>query len=183
MMARLPAIHRPSSILLFLVSVAGPILFGASISPQAGESNAVPATADTASSPVAQDYCANISDKAAEARAAWQTANLQKLAADVTAKVAALDVKQRELQDWIARREQMLKVAGQELVDIYAKMDPEAASAQLVKIDTATAASILRQLSPRGASLILSAMDAERAAKLVKSISAATKNRDAGDGT
>jgi flagellar motility protein MotE (MotC chaperone) len=132
---------------------------------------------------IADDYCANIIDKAADARAAWQAANLQKLEKDVSEKLSQLDAKQRELQDWMAKRDLMLKAAGQELADIYAKMDPDAASGQLAKIDTGTATSILRQLTPRGASAILNVMDAERAAVLVKAIAAATKDAPPGGGT
>jgi flagellar motility protein MotE (MotC chaperone) len=72
----------------------------------------------------------------------------------------------------------MLKAAGKELVDIYAKMDPEAAALQLTQLDTGTATSVIRQLSPRGAGAILNVMEAKQAAKLAKAIANATlKNR------
>lgn len=123
--------------------------------------------------PVA-DYCTNFADKAAEARASWQAANLKKMQDDVTAKLAELDAKQAELQSWIDKRNAILKEAGKELVDIYAKMDPEAAALQLAKLDTTTAAAVLRQLSPRAASTILAAIEPQRAAVLAKAIASAT---------
>jgi flagellar motility protein MotE (MotC chaperone) len=68
----------------------------------------------------------------------------------------------------------MLKAAAKELVDIYAKMDPEAAAKQLAELDTTTATSVIRQLSPRGASAILNVMEAKQAARLAKAIASAT---------
>lgn len=157
------------------------ILLG-STSALASEAHA-PAEKKESGNSVAEDYCANIIDKAADARMAWQLAELQKLEKDVTDKLVLLENKQKELQEWISKREQMLKTAGRELVDIYAKMDPDAAAGQLAKLDTATATSILRQLSPRGASAILDVMEADRAAALVKAIAAATRDPAQGGGT
>jgi flagellar motility protein MotE (MotC chaperone) len=120
------------------------------------------------------DYCANFADRASDARVAWQNETLRKLEAEVDAKISLLDSKQAEIKIWIDKREAMLRLAGKELVEIYAKMDPEAAAKQLAQIDTGTATSVLRQLSPRGASAILNVMEAEEAARLVKAIANAT---------
>ncbi|MBI3672095.1 MAG: MotE family protein, partial [Rhizobiales bacterium] len=124
-----------------------------------------------------------IADKAADARVAWQTANLRKLETEVAAKLSALDAREAELKDWVGKRDAMVKAASRELVDIYAKMDTEAAAAQLAKVETVTATSILRQLSPRAAGAILAVMDAERAATLVRMIAAPTKDLPPGGGT
>ncbi len=149
----------------------------------ASEAHAPASDVKESGNSIAEDYCANIIDKAADARTAWQLAKLQKLEKDVSDKLVLLENKQKELQEWISKREQMLKAAGRELVDIYAKMDPDAAAGQLAKLDTATATSILRQLSPRGASAILDVMEADRAAALVKAIAAATRDAAPGGGT
>lgn len=139
--------------------------------------SAAPALADEPVKPAAvQDYCAMISDKAGDARLAWQMDNLKKLEGEIVSKLSELSSKQAELQEWVGRREQMLKAANQSLVDIYAKMDPEAAAAQLVQIDSTTATSILRQLQPRGASAILNIMDPGKAAALARLIAAAAKD-------
>jgi flagellar motility protein MotE (MotC chaperone) len=132
-----------------------------------------PAAAQEAA-PTAADYCANFADKASDARLAWQTENLQKLQGDVTRKIAELEAKQAEIQGWIAKRDLMLKAAGKELVDIYAKMDPEAAAVQLAQLDVGTSTSVLRQLNPRNASAILNVMEPKRAAALVSAIAAET---------
>ena len=110
-------------------------------------------------SSLAADYCANFSDKAKDARLVWQTENLKKLQADVTAKIVELEAKRAELQDWVDKRDRMLNAAGKELVAIYAKMDPDAAAIQLAQLDTITATSVLRQLSARSASAILNTID------------------------
>ncbi len=135
---------------------------------------ATPAWADDTASPVDQ-YCGAISDKAADARIAWQTEKLKTLQAQVEAKLVELDTKQKQLQDWVQRRDDMLKAANQSLVDIYAKMDPEAAAAQLTVADPATATSVLHQLKPRNASAILDVMDPLKAAALVKLIAETAK--------
>ncbi|MFT3988570.1 MotE family protein [Aestuariivirga sp.] len=132
---------------------------------------------------LAQDYCANIAQTATDARAAWQKAELEKLRADVTAKLQALEAQQKVLEAWIAKRDAALKSAGQDLVDIYAKMDPEAAAAQLAKVDAPTATSILRQMGPRGAGAILAVMEPDHAALLVRSIAAASRVQSGGRGT
>jgi len=145
--------------------------------------NGSPATSESTPEKMIENYCGAIADKASDARIAWQTANLQKLEKEISDKLVLLEGKQKELQQWVEKREQMLKTAGRELVDIYAKMDPEAAAGQLAKLDTATSTSVLRQLSPRGASAILNVMEAERAAELADAIAAATRGKAAGDGT
>lgn len=136
----------------------------------------IPATKEPEPSVI--DYCANFADKANDARIAWQAENLKKLQGELDAKIAALEAKQAEIRQWIDSRDAMLKAAGKELVDIYAKMDPEAAALQLTQLDTGTATSVIRQLSPRGASAILNVMEAKQAAKLAMAIANATlKNR------
>jgi len=132
---------------------------------------------------LAQDYCANIAQTATDARDAWQKAELEKLQADVTAKLEALEAQQKVLEAWMAKRDAALKSAGQELVEIYAKMDPEAAAAQLAKVDTPTTTSILRQMGPRGAGAILAVMEPDHAALLVRSIAAASRIQGDGRGT
>ena len=141
---------------------------------RAEEQHGATAPAIEPAEPAVTDYCANFADRANDARTAWQMDNLKKIEAEIDAKIAALETRQSELQQWIGKREAMLKAAAKELVDIYAKMDPEAAAKQLAELDTATATSVIRQLSPRGASAILNVMDAKQAARLAKAIANAT---------
>jgi len=131
---------------------------------------------------VVREYCLGISDKAAEARAAWLTSETKKLQDDVAARIAELEKRTAELKTWVERRQTLLRLANESLVEIYSGMDPEAAAAQLAQIDIATGASILRQLKPRGASAILDAMLPEKAAPLIKLISAAGRDENATKG-
>jgi flagellar motility protein MotE (MotC chaperone) len=144
----------------------------------AGAALAAPAAAQ--STTVVEDYCAGIVDRARDARVAWQTASLQQLRGEVAAKIAELEAKDRELRAWIEKHDSMRLAASRALVDIYAKMDADAAAVQLAGIETATATSILRQLSPRQAGAILNVMATERAAALVRAIAAATGEAGAG---
>jgi flagellar motility protein MotE (MotC chaperone) len=126
------------------------------------------------SSPVI-DYCLNVSDKAADSRVALQTATLKGLEGELDEKIKALEAKRIEVQAWVEKQQQLLTAAEAGLVEIYAKMDPEAAAAQLASVDTRLASSVLRQLKPRDASAILNEMKSGNAAELVKVIAAAAK--------
>lgn len=149
----------------------------------------IPASPVLADEPVpvkslADGYCGAIGDKAAEARTAWQMQQLTGLQKRIEEKLVQLENKRKDLQDWVEKRDQILKSANQSLVGIYAKMDPEAAAAQLARAETATAVSVLHQLNPRGASAILDAMDPDKAAMLVKLLAATAKDdKPAGGGT
>ncbi len=130
-----------------------------------------------------QEFCLDFADKAAEARTAWLAANLDKLRDDVTAKIGELEKKRLEVQGWVETQRAMLLAANQGLVDIYAKMDAEAAAILLGEIDVKTAVSILRQLKPRDASAVLTVMEPAKAAVLVKAIAAALQDQKPGRGT
>ena len=145
-----------------------------------GQGTAPPATDGSA---VIREYCLNISDQAAEARAGWLAANMNRLRDDVTAKIAELEVKRLDVQGWVEKQQAMLQAANRDLVDIYAKMDSESAAAQLGRIDIRTAVSILRQLNPRNASAILDVMEPDKAAVLVKAIAAVIEDKKPGKGS
>lgn len=124
-------------------------------------------------------YCSNIATTAVESRIAWQMKRLNELDALIKQRIAELDAKEAEARDWVNKREEMLKRAGDDIVAIYAKMQPEAASSQLNAMDDASAAAILSKLNPRAASAILNEMEAARAAKLADLISADAKSANA----
>ena len=77
-----------------------------------------------------------------------------------------LEVKRAEYQQWLKQRDAMLRGATDNLLAIYSRMKPEAASAQLAAINEFTAAGVLMKLNPRVASAILNEMPADRAAQL-----------------
>lgn len=126
---------------------------------------AEPAAAPTAAT-VAAQYCNNIADAAADARFARQAAALAVLERDIEDRLARLEAKRAEYQDWLDRREKFLKTAEEGLIAIYTQMKPDAASAQLSIMDEMTAAAILSKLPPRTASAILNEMDPTKAAQL-----------------
>jgi flagellar motility protein MotE (MotC chaperone) len=119
-----------------------------------------------AASPDAAAYCASIVDAAADARHALQMQALAELQAEVEDRIAELEARRAELQEWLARREAFAGKAEENVVAIYARMRPDAAAAQLVAMDEETAAAVLAKLNPRSASAILNEMDAKTAAGL-----------------
>ena len=78
------------------------------------------------------------------------------------------------MQEWVAKRDAMLKAASDDLVAIYAKMQPETAATQIAAMDDQMAAAILAKLKPKAAGAILNEMEAERASKLAVVLSGAT---------
>ncbi len=127
---------------------------------------------DAAPSGDAEKFCANVGDVATDARIAWQARTLNELKAQVEAETGALDAKRAELEKWVARREEFRKLAEATIVDIYAKMRPEAAATQLAGLDPETAAAVLVKLNARVAGAILAEMDTPRAVNLATLISA-----------
>ena len=119
----------------------------------------------------AEKFCANIADAARDARFAWEAKTLTNLKAEVEAATAALETKRAELQAVLSRREEFQKLAVRTVIDIYAKMRPEAAAAQLAALDERTAAAVLAKLNSRTASAILGEMDTPRAVSLAQLIS------------
>lgn len=119
----------------------------------------------------AEKFCANIADAAADARFAWEARTLKDLEAEVETATAALEAKRAELQEWVTRRQEFQNLAQQGVVDIYSRMRPEAAAAQLSALDERTAAAVLIKLNSRVASAILAEMDTPRAVSLAEVIS------------
>jgi len=126
----------------------------------------------------AATFCANIGDAARDARAAWETQTLNALKMEIERKTAALDAKRVELEDWVKRRDDFRKLAEETIVDIYARMRPEAAAQQLAALDAETAAAVLVKLNARVAGAILSEMDTPRAVTLASLISASANAQD-----
>ena len=111
-------------------------------------------------------FCANAAPSIAEARIAWQAKQLSDLDAQVKQRLADLEKAEASVQDWVAKRDAMLKSASDDLVAIYAKMQPETAAAQIAAMNDQMAAAILGKLKAGAAGAILNEMEAERASKL-----------------
>ena len=167
----------PSPGRLGLISVLAAALFVFPASAQDGrtpESQKSKANADRSAEIEASRFCANVAPSVAEARIAWQTKRLGELDAQVKQRLADLEKAEASMQEWVAKRDAMLKAASDDLVAIYAKMQPENAAVQLSAMDDQMAAAILGKLKPSAAGAILDEMEAERASKLASFLSAAS---------
>jgi flagellar motility protein MotE (MotC chaperone) len=132
------------------------------------------ATPDRTPDIEATRFCANAAPSIAEARIAWETKQLSDLDAQVKQRLADLEKAQASVQEWVAKRDTILKSASDDLVAIYAKMQPEAAATQIAAMDDQLAAAILGKLKAGAAGAILNEMEAERASKLATFLSATT---------
>lgn len=122
-----------------------------------------------------EDYCLSISDAAAERRMATKTASFEKLEKRLEERMTRLEEEKTALEALIAKREEIRNLATKELVEIYAGMPPEAAAAQMEKLDIRLASSVLRQLKPRQASAILSEVKPDLAAQMMRVLASAAQ--------
>ncbi|QAY97341.1 hypothetical protein CWB41_11015 [Methylovirgula ligni] len=116
--------------------------------------------------PEVRMFCTNNVSTAGAARVAWEAAKLEDLDARLQQRIAELEAKRAEYEDWLHKRDEALKKARDEVVAIYSKMEPEAAANELAQMDDETAAAVLSKLNTRSASAILGEMDPTRAAHL-----------------
>ncbi len=140
--------------------------------PRPEESGAAATIPDT---DLARRYCVNLADAAADARIAWQKAKLAEAEQQIDKRIAALEAKTAEYRIWLERREEFSRKVTKKLVEIYAKMEPEAAAMQLVSMDEEAAASILAKLDPRNSSTILNEMQPAKAARLAATLVGAAR--------
>jgi len=128
---------------------------------------------NTATQAEIQQFCTSIAEPARDQRYLLQKQELEKLQADIDGRIAILEKRKAEYEDWLTRRNDFLKQAEDNLVDIYKKMKADAAAPQLEQIDVVLAAAIIMRLPSRQSSLILSEMDAEKAALVAAVMSSA----------
>lgn len=123
-------------------------------------------------------FCGNIADEARDRRYAIQMAELQQLQADVDERIKLLEEKRVEYQTWVTRRENFMKQAEGNIIQIYSRMRADAAASQLAELRSEIAASILMKLDPRVASVILNEMDMKVAATLTAIMVTAARPKD-----
>lgn len=123
-------------------------------------------------------FCSNIADAARDRRHAIQRDELETLRADIDQRIAALEEKRAEYETWLTRRERFLEQAEDNLVEIYARMRPDAAAERLAETDTGLAAGILMKVNARQAGTILNEMDATAAARLTGIMASAAREKD-----
>jgi flagellar motility protein MotE (MotC chaperone) len=121
------------------------------------------------------DYCANITDAAAEARHVLQLKALEDLQIELDKKIAILEEKKAAIEALAQKNTSQVQLAQKGIVEIYAKMKPDVAAAQLEILEPDTAVEILRNLNPRTASTILNEMKAPLAAAITGRMAAAAK--------
>ena len=121
-----------------------------------------------------QQFCTNIADAARDQRYLLQRKDLETLQASVDERIATLEERRAEYEDWLKRRNDFLKQAELGLVDIYKTMKPDAAAGKLEMVRPEIAAAIVMKLPARQSSLILSEMSDEKAAVLTNIISSAS---------
>jgi flagellar motility protein MotE (MotC chaperone) len=111
-------------------------------------------------------FCSNVADPAVDARLAWQLKELEKAESLLRERIAEVEAKRAEYEKWMELRDDFLKKAEAQVVEIYSRMKPEAAATQIAGMADETAAAVLAKLSPRSSSAIFNEMDTARAAHL-----------------
>jgi flagellar motility protein MotE (MotC chaperone) len=132
---------------------------------EAADNLPMPPTTPIVLSP-AEQYCSSVLDAASAAQLAQQKGELEKAQQEVDNKIARLTAKTSELKRWMKKREDFSAQVTDSLVQIYSKMDPDAAAAQLTAMDEFVAAAIMSKLPIKAASLIMTEMEATKAARL-----------------
>ncbi len=165
----------PKSALVSLVCVLLLTISGA----KAEETPAIPATGSDQGE--IQKFCSNIVDAARDQRYLMQKQDLERLQADVDARIKMLEDRRTEYEEWLKRRNAFLESADAGLLEIYQSMKPDIAGPQLELVNVNVAAALLMKLPPKNSSKILSKMAPDKAAALtgiIASITAIPKVKD-----
>lgn len=128
-----------------------------------------------------RQFCTNIAEPARDRRYLLQKQELEKLQAEVDSRIAVLENRRAEYEDWLKRRNDFLKQAEAGLIEIYKTMKPDAAGPQLQEIDVEIAAAIIMKLPPRQSGLILSEMEPDKAAMVAAIITSASDKNTSKD--
>ncbi|OLP58186.1 flagellar protein [Xaviernesmea oryzae] len=121
-----------------------------------------------------QRFCSNIADGARDQRYVLQKKQLEDLQTEVNGRIAELEKRRNEYQDWLKRRNDFLEQAQVGLVGIYKGMAPDAAAAKLQEVNPEIAAALIMKLPPKKSSLILAEMASDKAAVITAIIASAT---------
>lgn len=115
-------------------------------------------------------FCTNITDQALDARVAWQQKELEATETKLKQRIAELEAKRAEYEEWLKLRDDFLRKAEENVVEIYSRMNPEAAAQQIASMADDTAAAVLAKLKVRVASAILNEMEPARGAHLADTL-------------
>jgi flagellar motility protein MotE (MotC chaperone) len=164
----------PSRRSLLLGLVAGALLPGTA---RANEGATAPITSAATGSDV-ERFCSNIADAARDRRYQIQAQELATLQADIDKRIAALEEKRKEYEDWLQRRNDFLAKAEDNVVAIYSRMRPDAAAERMAELNPELAAGILMKLDARKAGVILNEMERKAAAQLTSVMASAARRED-----
>jgi Uncharacterized conserved protein len=142
-----------------------------------------PSVLDSATQEEIQKFCGSIIEPARDQRYLMQKQELEKLQSDIDSRIAVLEERKAEYEDWLKRRNDFMKQAEGKLVEIYRKMPADAAAPQLQETDAILAAAIIMKLPPRQSSLILAEMEPDKAAIVASIMSSATDPNTSKDPT
>ncbi|WP_223478952.1 MotE family protein [Oricola indica] len=157
-------------------AAAAILAFAAPASAQSSLPTLLDAPPPRASSDEIQRFCSNIADAARERRYAIQREELEALQTEIEDRIVVLEKKRAELQQWVEKRERFSDAANESLVEVFAKMRPDAAAQRMEKLPGELTAALLTKLSARTAGTILNEMSPDRAA-LVAVIMAAVADK------
>ncbi len=124
-----------------------------------------------------RSYCSNIRDLAKDARHRLHYKQLEKLSQEVDVKVRELKQRTAEYKKWYELRRKFAEMAETSLVEIYSKMRPDSAAAQISVMNRLAAAALIIKLKTRTASAILNEIEPKKAADLFGIISAAARKK------
>jgi flagellar motility protein MotE (MotC chaperone) len=142
---------------------------------------AAPAAGDASNNQQDSDvarFCSNIADAALDARVAWQKKELEATEARLRERIAELEAKRDEYEKWLKLRDDFLTKAEDNVVEIYSRMNPEAAAQQIASMADDTAAAVLAKLKVRVASAILNEMEPGRGAHLADTLAGMRRTGD-----
>lgn len=125
-----------------------------------------------------REFCTNIADAARDRRYLIQRQELKKLKTQVDERIESLKIHRDDYKEWLDKRNTFLATAEAGLVDIFRKMNPDAAASQLEIIDENIAAAIIMKLNPSLSSRIFNEMNAEIAARLATIIATVVRDEE-----
>jgi len=123
-------------------------------------------------------FCSNIADAARDQRYALQAKELQRLQEEIDARMRQLEEKRAEYEEWMTRRQEFMALAEENVVQIYAKMKPDAAAERMEQLRAELAAAILMKLDARQAGVILNEMEKKSAAVVTTIMASAARKQD-----
>lgn len=159
-----------------LALLAALVLTGATMGGSAASSQAV--TKNGQVTDEISEFCTNITDAARDRRHALQLQELEDLRKEIDSRIAQLEAKRAEYEEWLRRREEFMKSAEAGVVDIYSRMKADAAAERLAEVEPLLAAAILMKLNTRQAGVILNEMNRKAAAELTGIMAAAARPQD-----